>query len=234
MRVAENIEHYFAFLERQAHRQDSGATLETLPFVTLSRQAGAGAGEVGQALLRAVEAEPDRRLFDGWRVLDREGIDRLQRKDSHQRVRALVGEDYHNQIGEFVLGLFGREAPQDTALLRQSALLRSLAALGRVIIIGHGASQATRALRAGLHLRLYAPAEARARRFAERSGITSEEAGRRLDELDRARARLLKQHYRVDIDDPLLYDALFNTAAQNAETVAAAIVAMIRQRTAAG
>lgn len=235
MSVAQNIEHYFAALERQARQSDDRqAVLGSLPFVTISRQAGAGAGLLAEALLKILAEDPDRRLCDGWRVLDAGSVGELRNRGGGQRLRALLGEDYHSQIGEFVLGLLGGSDPQDTALLRQSELLRSAAALGRVIIIGHGASQATKGLHAGVHLRLVAPLERRVGHLAAHTGLSEAEARRELEQRDRNRARLLKNHYRAEIDDPLLYDAVFNTAALDATALAAATLALVKRRAAGG
>lgn len=108
--------------------------------------------------------------------------------------------------------------------------MRSLAVLGRVIIVGHGASQATRGLRSGVHLRLVAPEPARRRRLAEQGGLDEDQVRQEIARRDQARARLLKDHYRVDIDDPLHYDAVFNTGEIGVEAVAAAALALIKHR----
>jgi hypothetical protein len=41
--------------------------------------------------------------------------------------------------------------------------------------------------------------------------ISEEKAGRWVDDQDRARARMMKSRFKQDIEDPLRYDATWNT-----------------------
>lgn len=231
MSVARDIENYFAALERlkrQPARQS--VRTETLPFVTISRQSGAGGHTLAEALLAAMAGESDRELFDGWQIFDRAHFEEMEQREGEGELRTLLGEEYHTQIGEFLLGLFGRQPPQDALLLRQSRLIRSVAVLGRAIIVGYGASQACKGLRSGLHLRLVAPEPWRVKRLAAQTGLDEARARQEGQRRDQARARLLKQHYRVDIDDPLQYDAICNGERLDRDTLAAAVIAAIKQR----
>ncbi len=45
--------------------------------------------------------------------------------------------------------------------------------------------------------------------------------------LDEARARLLRTHFRVDIDDPARYDAVFNTGQIPIEALVDAVTLML-------
>ena len=53
-----------------------------------------------------------------------------------------------------------------------------------------------------------------------------------MDKRDGGRARLLKRHFRVNIDDPLLYDAVWNTGSSSFDAIADSIISMLKERTA--
>ena len=156
MSTVTDFEAYLSAMAKTAYGQSHTTVPNVkLPFVTVSRQAGAGGRSLAQALLQAMETEQDIDLFKGWQVLDRKLCEELlKRKHLQDSLQSLLGEEYHTGIGEFVLGLFGRQTPQDTVIMRQSEIIRSLAAVGKVIIVGRAASQATKGLTQGINMRL--------------------------------------------------------------------------------
>jgi cytidylate kinase len=228
-----DVENYLAAMAK-VERARSGVAKApiALPFVTISRQAGAGAYRLAATLVQIMQTEKDAALFHGWQLLDRQLCRDLMHHEGVQgSMQSLLSEHYHSQISEFVSGLFGRHMPQDTAVMHQSKLIRSMASLGKVIVIGRAGSQAAKALPQGLHIRLVASEQVRIRSLLERQLDKDEKDVRRmLHEQDQERARLLKDHYRVDIDDPLLYDAVWNSASVDMEAIARAIIAVIQQR----
>ena len=237
MSTISNVEHYLAAMAKmernsQVNRGDTAG----LPFITLSRQAGAGGRSLAEVLLKAMAREADAELFHGWQIFDRQLCESVvQDPELQDSLRSLLDEYYHSQIGEFVLGLFGRQTPQDAAILRLSQVMRSLASVGKVIIVGRGGSQVAKGLPQGLHLRLIAPERVRVQRMMTLLGMTisgQDEAAarRRTRELDKERDRLLKTHFQVDVTDPLNYHAVWNTDEVALETIAAAVIAMIKQR----
>ena len=70
----------------------------------------------------------------------------------------------------------------------------------------------------------------RVERMMELHGVDERKATELIDKSDSGRARLLKRHFRVNIDDPLLYDAVWNTATASFESIAESIIAVLRER----
>jgi hypothetical protein len=62
-------------------------------------------------------------------------------------------------------------------------------------------------------------------------GTSELEAREAVKTQDRARAALVRTQFHRHVDDPLLYDAVWNTDAVAFDTIARSIVAMIKQRT---
>ena len=113
-------------------------------------------------------------------------------------------------------------------------LVRVLAEVGKAVIVGRAGSEVTRGLGPSVAVRLVAPEEVRVERMMDLHGVNEKRATELIDKSDNGRARLLKRHFRVDIDDPLLYDAVWNTATASFESIADSIIVMLRERAAGG
>lgn len=112
-------------------------------------------------------------------------------------------------------------------------VIRALAARGKVIIVGRAGVCLTRQLPGGFHLRLVSPLPTRVRRVMAALSISDKEARRAILQRDRARASLVKNYFLRDIDDPLLYDMVWNTETIAPKAIAATtlrgVEAMLRQ-----
>ena len=114
-----------------------------------------------------------------------------------------------------------------TYLETVSAIINELAASGSIVILGRGSQMILADHKDTLHVLCVAPKELRYNRYAEREGIGMEEAKRRADEIDRARDAFYKKFWKVDVQDPRLYDLTVDTSHfaldQAAELIAAAV-----------
>jgi cytidylate kinase len=108
-----------------------------------------------------------------------------------------------------------------------SAIINELAAVGSIVILGRGSQIILGDRKDTLHVLCVAPSELRYQRYAEREGIGMEEARRRAEEIDRARDAFYKKFWKVDVQDPRLYDLTVDTSHfaldQAAELIAAAV-----------
>ena len=202
-----------------------------LPFVTVSRQTGAGGRMLAEELLKqlSADASDDPRL-QNWRIFDRSMCETIIKDDNLiNSMNELLDEEYHSQIEEFLLGLAGRRGMLNAAYPKLAHLLRTVASVGRVVIIGYGGFQATRELPGGIDVRLIAPLSLRASRMAQVLGETESDAEHIIEKRDAERRRVLKTHYLVDSSDPELYDMVFNTEHLSPKVIAKILVSMIKQ-----
>ncbi|NWG17253.1 MAG: cytidylate kinase-like family protein [Chloroflexi bacterium] len=95
---------------------------------------------------------------------------------------------------------------------------------GGVIIIGRGGQVILRDKPGVLHTRIEAPIETRIQRVQQAEGVNEITARQRIDEHDQASARYLRQNFKVQWDDPLLYHLVINTGKWNMESAAHIIV----------
>jgi cytidylate kinase len=70
----------------------------------------------------------------------------------------------------------------------------------------------------------------RAYRLAERDGMGMDEAVKRAQASDRGRCAFYKKFWRVDVEDPRLYDLTIDTARLPFETAAEVVVAAARAK----
>lgn len=113
-----------------------------------------------------------------------------------------------------------------------TGIIRELAARGEVVILGRGSQMLLADMPRALHVLCVAPRKLRANRLAERDEIGMEESLRRTAESDRARCAFYKKFWRVEFEDPKLYDLTIDTARLSYEIATQVIVAAARAKTA--
>ena len=203
------------------------------PFVTISRQAGAGGHTLAKTLLEKFEQQPDQDLFGGWEMFDQKLVTMVaDDPDLRVSVESLLGEEYHRTADDFFRQILTASTHQDIVADRIFRLVRLLAEVGKAIIVGRAGSEVTRGLGPSASVRLVAPEDRRLARMMELHGHAEKKAQDAIDRHDSGRTRLLKKHFRVNIDDPLLYDATWNTGAVPFGTIADCIVTTLRDRAA--
>lgn len=203
------------------------------PFVTISRQAGAGGHSLANVLINRFHEQPDKELFGDWEMFDQKLV-AMVADDPGLRVsvEALLDEEYRRATDDFFRQLFTATTHQDIVMDRVFRLVRVLAEVGKAVIVGRAGSEVTRGLGPSVAVRLVAPEETRVEWMMKIHDVDEKKATDLIDKSDNGRARLLKRHFRVDIDDPLLYDAVFNTATVSFENISDAIISMLRERAA--
>jgi cytidylate kinase len=105
------------------------------------------------------------------------------------------------------------------------------AAAGNAIIIGRGGQMVLRDHPAALHVHLYAPAELRAQRIAQRMGVSEQEAARRVATSDEEKRLFIRfMHDNANWKDPKYYHLMINTGAVSPEVAAQIIMAAAQAR----
>ena len=209
-----------------AHRQHRAH-----PFVTISRQAGAGGTTLGDRLLAAFAAEDDKELFSDWQVFDRRLCEIVAKDPTYRRsVDSLLSEEYPTRTHDFFRQVIGSTIDHGILMDRVFQVVRSLAAIGKAIIIGRAGSEVTRGMPNGLSIRLVAPEEHRVRHLMELEDLSERKARAEMRKRDEHRSRLLKKHFDADISDPTGYDLTLNTSSCTVEEIADTIVVLLKHR----
>ena len=109
------------------------------------------------------------------------------------------------------------------------AALCELAQEGNIVYHGRAGQELLPGIRHVLNVFVDTPRRYRIDEVKTRKGLTEEAANKYLDELDRIRARRLKELFNIDWRDPARYDLVLNTSRMSIET-AARMIAEFSQR----
>ena len=109
-------------------------------------------------------------------------------------------------------------------------MIRMLAILGKVIIVGRASCCVTRAIPRGIHVRVVAPEPQRTLWMMKRFDLTKEEAMQAVHRQDADRHKMTNAIFNRDISDPLLYHAVWNTTVTGMHEISHSVMEMIRRR----
>ena len=226
-----------------------------MPIVTMSGTAGSGAREVGPLVAeilgvdyvdRQIMVDAARRLGVSAEALAerderstgfRERLANMLRTFLERSAAAGVGDPLIGSDGLEVLlarsysemgaevGSSAQELDDALYIKTVSAIISELGQKGDIVILGRGGQMILKEVPIALHVVTHAPLELRTRRIAEREQLRPEEAGKRVHELDGGREAFHRKFFKVDVNDPCLYDLVIETS-RLPYTVAAEVVAL--------
>jgi len=226
-----------------------------MPIVTMSGTAGSGAREVGPLVAeifgvdyvdRQIMADAARRLGVSAEALAerderstgfRERLANMLRTFLERSAAAGVGDPLIGSDGLEVLlarsysemgaeaGSSAQELDDALYIKTVSAIITELGQKGDIVILGRGGQMILKEVPIALHVLTHAPLELRTRRVAEREQLRPEEASKRVNELDSGREAFHRKFFKVDVNDPCLYDLVIETR-RLPYTVAAEVVAL--------
>ena len=102
--------------------------------------------------------------------------------------------------------------------------------LGKVIIVGRGSAMVTRDIPGAINVRLVAPETSRVRWMMKKLKLDRPAALKAVRKQDADRRKMVKTFFQKDIDDPLLYDAVWNSETVNPHEMSHAIIGMLSHR----
>ncbi|MDD3180622.1 MAG: cytidylate kinase-like family protein [Opitutaceae bacterium] len=201
--------------------------LEVRPFVTISREAGAGATSLGHALLPLLNNTFGEE-HQSWVFLDRNLLSfALSQSQLPARLAEYLPEDRISEVKGVIGELVGLHPSLWQIEHQVAEVVLQLAHVGRVIFVGRAAHVITKSLPGGFHIRLVAPPETRISRMMDLMKCDRAAAEAYIQKTDTARQRYVKTHFDEDINDPHLYDLIINTSRlQTAKAARVAIEAM--------
>lgn len=204
------------------------------PFITISRQAGAGGHLLSYVLLTEFLKYEQQPLYEGWHVFDRQLCEVVaQDPQIQESIETLARERLKPEFWDFVESLFTGTSSQYALHKTTFKIMRMLAVLGKVVLVGRAGSLVTADLPQGIHIRLVAAEPQRILWMMKRFKMTREEAKAAIDKQDGDRKKLIRLFFHRDIDDPLLYDVVWNTGKVSMENICRSALSLLEARTAA-
>ncbi|HEY7424769.1 MAG TPA: cytidylate kinase-like family protein [Gemmataceae bacterium] len=183
--------------------------------ITVSREYGAGGGEVARRLAEAL----------GWQLLDRELL--------HQAAAVEQLPDAElERLDEKALSMADRlrlHPPHQRYMHGLTEAARQAAVRGQVVLVGRGTRHLLGDMADAFHLRLVAPLDWRVQRMALREGWTMEQARARCLEVDRGRDRFTRYFFGPDALRPEQYDLVANSDRVPLDDIAACVLDLTRE-----
>lgn len=231
MQSSSSIERFFNTSLSKLEKSGDEQRIGERPFVTISRQAGAGGHTVANELIKVFADQEDKRLFGEWQMFDQNLVEMVaDDSDMKVSVESLISEQYQTRTDDFLRQALSATAPQDVVVQQIFRLVRHLAGIGKVVIVGRAGAQVTRGIGPSIAVRLIAPENVRVKRMMEIRRLAEKPARDLVRKHDAGRQRLLKRYFKVDVDDDLQYDVTWNTAEVTPRAIAYAIAQVLRER----
>ncbi len=226
-----------SFIDTLHYHEKNGPVVDPkkgrFPFVTISRQAGAGGHALATLLAENIQMLHPESLFQGWQLCNQELCHMVAQDPALKNlVESLKRTEYHSHAEDILSQLIYGGASQDLVVKKMFHLMRTFAIHGKVVFVGRGSTFLTRDLPLGIHVRLEAPLESRVKRLMDSLNLAEKKARETIEEKDKAKAELVKTFFHKDIRDPLLYDIVWNTDRVPISEIAKLLIEMIRDKAA--
>lgn len=209
-------------------RANEELVTESYPFVTVSREAGAGGHTVAREIIRKLESLQLGSYAEGWEVFDHK-LCLLIAEDKKLGVtfEHLLTEEYRTEVEQVIAELLEKRVSSYELYKRIFEVVRILAMLGKCVIVGRGGMCVAADMPLGVHIRLVAPENVRVQRMAKMLEISTREAAKKIKQQDDDRHRLVNDFFGKDIESPHLYDATFNTDRLSVSNIADAVADLV-------
>lgn len=195
------------------------------PFLTLSRQAGAGAITIGKKIVDILNQKPH---DIPWTLFDKELVNVvLEKHNLPQDLSKYMVEDAVNSLANFIDDLFGIHPPSHLLVRRTNETIAALAQMGNAVLVGRGANFLTRKMKGGFHVRLVAAKGKRVQHLQEYYGLSKKDAAERLKSTDEGRRNYVRDVFGQDIRDTMAYDCVVNTTWLSNDSAAEIIAAKL-------
>lgn len=171
--------------------------------VALSRETGAGGGDIAQAVGRGL----------GWPVYDHDLLEQIALDIG---VKPDLLESVDERRGNWMLQVFERLlgvpfVAESVYVHRLAKVMRALGARGRCVIVGRGSVFALPSS-STLRVRVVAPLDYRITVLRQRLAIDEATARRKILTLDAERTDFVRKHFNHDPESPENFDLVLNAA----------------------
>jgi len=207
-----------------------------LPFITISRQAGAGGHSLAEVLVKRLNEEvagDDRH----WQSFDRELVEKVA-ADHHISTQLIdsLEDSSHSWLTEFFTGMSMRDdaSPSEMKVFHKvCATVRALAQAGRVVLVGCGAGFISTGMPGGVHVRLVAPFERRVAMMGRLMNISLDAAATEVRRRDWNRQAFFARYWPGRPLNAEQFTMTLNSAQMSEEQMVTAVMGMVRNETGA-
>jgi len=190
------------------------------PFITISRESGAGGTKVGEKLIEYFNYND---YYSGcrWALFDKNLIAKVI-EDHHlpENFKKFLTEEKYSEVQNTFESLMGVHPGMTKLASKTCNTIINLASLGNVVIIGRGANILTKNLSGGFHVRLIADLEWKIKQIENNLNLNRKDAERFITAEDIKRSEYVKKLFNKNVEDPLIYDVVIKTSSITFEEAA--------------
>ena len=220
MHPTQSISRYLEALSGR-RSEEFDHTRRKRPFLTISRQAGAGGRSVAGIVVSLLN---ERSKDVPWTMFDKELVEVVREQHNlPEDVARYMTESSVNEITDYIGNALGLHPPRFELVRKTNETIITLARMGHSVIVGRGGHVLTRSMPGGFHARLVAPLEWRVQHLQNTRGMGEKDAAAYIKEADNGRRSYVEDHFDSDWDDPLQYDCVINTGLMSFDKAAALI-----------
>jgi cytidylate kinase len=180
------------------------------PFVTISRETGAGGIQFGELLIDYLNKYDANRKND-WKIFDKNILEQIVKEhDLPTEMAKYISEKKVSEMQDVLEQLFSLHPSEQMLIKKASNTILHLALLGDVILIGRGSNIITKDLRGGFHLRLIDIIDRKIKNIQNIFNLDKTEALKFIKKEDKERRQYLKKYFSSDIEDVSLYSLVLN------------------------
>ncbi len=206
----ERLKEYFNKRLLIGNKNFSEKGFITNPFITISRETGAGGITIGEKLVSYLNHYDKQRKSD-WALFDKNLLERVS--EDHKLssdIINLIPEKKIPELQSLIEQFFGLHPPMSEINQKVSRTIFRLAAMGCVVIVGRGANIITRKFKTGLHIRLISSMEKKIENIRNIFNLDRINAIKFIKKEDKDRENYIKKNFSKDIKDPSLYSLVIN------------------------
>lgn len=178
----------------------------------------------------------------GWRLVDNHLVEEVARRAGLSEKEVKAKEERGPTFVERLARALAAATPelltpkavelpqaQEARLVKITEQVVADAVQDHAVLVGRAATAVVGRRDNALHVRVVGPVDYRVQIIADRLGISFDEAGRRVRDVDAHRARYHRQYYDRDWADPAGYHLIVNTGWLGVERAAAVIAEAVRK-----
>jgi cytidylate kinase len=191
---------------------------QTVPVITLSREPGSGGIVIAQMLAERLEMD----------LFHQDVINKIaQSSDVSAMLIETLDERGLSVLEDWISSMVhDRHLWPDEYLQHLMKVIGTIGQHGRAVVVGRGANFILLPDKR-FSVRVTAPLELRTQNVARQFGIDYEEAKRRVIRTEANRKSFVRKYFYADINDPLNYDMVINTAGMSMEQAVNAICGVL-------
>lgn len=180
------------------------------PFVTISRETGAGGIHFGELLVQYLNAHDNEKKHE-WKSFEKNLVEQIaQEHNLPLEMAKYIPEKKVSEMQDVLEQLFALHPSEESMIRKASNTILHLALLGDSVLIGRGANIITRHLKGGVHIRLIDTLERKIKNIQDIFSISKSESAKFIREEDKGRKLYIKKFFSSDIEDPSLYSLVIN------------------------